>query len=298
MVLTNEMSFKSSPKLYFDEFWPSNPQNAASPSPDYIFVDQLLNFSNEENGFLEEEEEKEVEVEEKTHHSSVSAPLEFQQHHEIEENSNHSSTNSSEDEFWSVSSTDFEDLEWLSHLVADSSQEEYSVAVPCSVFLTEKPNNSQKEPTLQVQPLMKFGSYLKTPFPSKPRSKRTKNSGRIWSSQNSISSPSLNFPPAKKPKKNSAVEDSGTVQPPRRCSHCGVQKTPQWRAGPLGVKTLCNACGVRFKSGRLYPEYRPACSPTFSSDFHSNHHRKVLEMRRKKETEKPEPCPVRTVEVE
>ncbi|KAG6477797.1 hypothetical protein ZIOFF_061228 [Zingiber officinale] len=71
----------------------------------------------------------------------------------------------------------------------------------------------------------------------------------------------------------------------RRCSHCGVQKTPQWRAGPLGAKTLCNACGVRFKSGRLLPEYRPACSPTFVSHIHSNSHRKVLEMRRKKETE-------------
>ncbi|OEL13753.1 GATA transcription factor 5 [Dichanthelium oligosanthes] len=69
----------------------------------------------------------------------------------------------------------------------------------------------------------------------------------------------------------------------RRCNHCGVQKTPQWRAGPEGAKTLCNACGVRYKSGRLLPEYRPACSPTFVSSIHSNSHRKVLEMRRKKE---------------
>uniref|UniRef100_A0ACD5YS85 Uncharacterized protein n=1 Tax=Avena sativa TaxID=4498 RepID=A0ACD5YS85_AVESA len=73
------------------------------------------------------------------------------------------------------------------------------------------------------------------------------------------------------------------VQGDRRCSHCGVQKTPQWRAGPEGAKTLCNACGVRFKSGRLLPEYRPACSPTFVGDLHSNSHRKVLEMRRKKD---------------
>ncbi|CAN6240318.1 unnamed protein product [Urochloa humidicola] len=70
----------------------------------------------------------------------------------------------------------------------------------------------------------------------------------------------------------------------RRCSHCGVNKTPQWRAGPEGAKTLCNACGVRYKSGRLLPEYRPACSPTFVSSIHSNSHRKVLEMRRKKES--------------
>lgn len=92
-------------------------------------------------------------------------------------------------------------------------------------------------------------------------------------------------PQGKKQKKRPATESSGGGQQPRRCSHCGVQKTPQWRAGPMGAKTLCNACGVRFKSGRLLPEYRPACSPTFSSELHSNNHRKVLEMRRKKEME-------------
>ena len=35
--------------------------------------------------------------------------------------------------------------------------------------------------------------------------------------------------------------------------HCGSNKTPQWRAGPVGAKTLCNACGVRYKNGRLQP---------------------------------------------
>ncbi|RWW85876.1 hypothetical protein BHE74_00005415 [Ensete ventricosum] len=87
----------------------------------------------------------------------------------------------------------------------------------------------------------------------------------------------------RKPKPSPTASGSGD----RRCSHCGVQKTPQWRAGPLGAKTLCNACGVRFKSGRLLPEYRPACSPTFVSHIHSNSHRKVLEMRRKKEAQLP-----------
>ncbi|XP_065862887.1 GATA transcription factor 1 [Euphorbia lathyris] len=69
----------------------------------------------------------------------------------------------------------------------------------------------------------------------------------------------------------------------RKCQHCGSEKTPQWRAGPLGPKTLCNACGVRYKSGRLVPEYRPASSPSFSSELHSNSHRKVLEMRKQKQ---------------
>ncbi|RAL42742.1 hypothetical protein DM860_009249 [Cuscuta australis] len=65
----------------------------------------------------------------------------------------------------------------------------------------------------------------------------------------------------------------------RKCMHCEITKTPQWRAGPMGPKTLCNACGVRYKSGRLFPEYRPAASPTFVASVHSNSHKKVVEMR-------------------
>ncbi|GFR49765.1 hypothetical protein Agub_g11928 [Astrephomene gubernaculifera] len=32
----------------------------------------------------------------------------------------------------------------------------------------------------------------------------------------------------------------------RTCMSCGVTSTPQWREGPMGPKTLCNACGVRY----------------------------------------------------
>jgi hypothetical protein len=31
------------------------------------------------------------------------------------------------------------------------------------------------------------------------------------------------------------------------CEGCGTNKTPQWRPGPNGKNTLCNACGVRWK---------------------------------------------------
>ncbi|KAJ3682445.1 hypothetical protein LUZ60_015018 [Juncus effusus] len=65
----------------------------------------------------------------------------------------------------------------------------------------------------------------------------------------------------------------------KRCTHCQVGETPQWREGPMGPGTLCNACGVRYKSGRLCDEYRPINSPTFSPGKHSNYHRKVVEMR-------------------
>lgn len=84
---------------------------------------------------------------------------------------------------------------------------------------------------------------------------------------------------------------------PRRCTHCASEKTPQWRTGPLGPKTLCNACGVRYKSGRLVPEYRPAASPTFVLTQHSNSHRKVMELRRQKEMlHQPQQLPPPTTE--
>jgi hypothetical protein len=31
----------------------------------------------------------------------------------------------------------------------------------------------------------------------------------------------------------------------KACLQCGTTRTPQWREGPLGPKTLCNACGVK-----------------------------------------------------
>jgi hypothetical protein len=32
---------------------------------------------------------------------------------------------------------------------------------------------------------------------------------------------------------------------PKACTQCGTTRTPQWREGPCGPKTLCNACGVK-----------------------------------------------------
>ena len=45
--------------------------------------------------------------------------------------------------------------------------------------------------------------------------------------------------------------DVGMQHVVRACSHCRTTKTPLWRNGPCGSKTLCNACGVRFKLGKL-----------------------------------------------
>ncbi|KAF5176861.1 Gata transcription factor [Thalictrum thalictroides] len=225
--------------------------------------------------------------------------------------------------YFRLQTDDVEQLEWLSHFVEDSFTEYSLLPYPEENPLGKILNPKQK-PLSEPETLLKESETETSiiPFVAKGRSKRIKrrvqhfphqlwslgssetsnssSSGSTSSASSGSSSSCLIFnnttpnhellylfdeqPTKKKPKRVSSSEISG-AQIQRRCSHCGVQKTPQWRAGPLGAKTLCNACGVRFKSGRLYPEYRPALSPTFSSEVHSNSHRKVLEMRRKKESE-------------
>lgn len=145
-------------------------------------------------------------------------------------------------------------LEWLSQFIDDSFNDfPASNSIPASTLLLSD-----------------------TSFPSKARSKRSK-----------APNPSSLSGPATRKSRSKTEQDAmsswsgeGGV---RRCTHCASEKTPQWRTGPLGPKTLCNACGVRYKSGRLVPEYRPAASPTFVLTQHSNSHRKVMELRRQKE---------------
>ncbi|EGV66424.1 hypothetical protein PSN45_002977 [Yamadazyma tenuis] len=50
-------------------------------------------------------------------------------------------------------------------------------------------------------------------------------------------------------------------QSPLICTHCGSEKTPEWRRGPDGDKTLCNACGIFYsKLIRKYNSPKEAAS--------------------------------------
>lgn len=123
--------------------------------------------------------------------------------------------------------------------------------------------------------------------PAKARSKRSRSAASTWASRLLSLADSDEFNPKKKQRRLKEHDFTGEIDGDcgegRRCLHCATEKTPQWRTGPMGPKTLCNACGVRYKSGRLVPEYRPASSPTFVMARHSNSHRKVMELRRQKE---------------
>ncbi|OEL34190.1 hypothetical protein BAE44_0004783 [Dichanthelium oligosanthes] len=42
-------------------------------------------------------------------------------------------------------------------------------------------------------------------------------------------------------------ESASRGSPARRCANCDTTSTPLWRNGPRGPKSLCNACGIRYK---------------------------------------------------
>lgn len=294
----SDMAMKSSQQVFLDDIWcVTGINNGAS---DDFSVDDLLDFSDKDfkDGSLQELHEDD----EKDSFSGSS-----------QNRNSQDSTFSGMETFGSLAGElpipvdELENLEWLSQFVDDTSSE-FSLFCPVGSFKDKTVGFPESlEPVVKKMRAPCFPS----PVPVKPRTKRSRTAGRTWSfpsqtfsgdsssptssSYGSSPFPSVLFanlvqdgdlfcsvekPPLKKPKKNSTAETGSG----RRCTHCQVQKTPQWRAGPLGPKTLCNACGVRYKSGRLFPEYRPACSPTFSLEDHSNSHRKVLEMRRKKES--------------
>ncbi|CAI9757622.1 unnamed protein product [Fraxinus pennsylvanica] len=200
---------------------------------------------------------------------------------------------------------DLAELEWLSNFVEESfssddvhnlhfiptnTTAEITAASSCSSATKSSVspiNNSPPPPPI-------FHSDVSVP--GKARSKRSRAAPCDWSSRLLLSSPpssisnnhynnvTINSSTNHEPMKTTPSKNREPTETPGRiCLHCASEKTPQWRTGPMGPKTLCNACGVRYKSGRLVPEYRPAASPTFVSNKHSNSHRKVVELRRQKE---------------
>ncbi|XP_074348187.1 putative GATA transcription factor 22 [Apium graveolens] len=50
--------------------------------------------------------------------------------------------------------------------------------------------------------------------------------------------------------KSAGIWNSSTAEIVRVCSDCNTTKTPLWRGGPQGPKSLCNACGIRRRKAR------------------------------------------------
>ncbi|XP_008796101.2 GATA transcription factor 4-like [Phoenix dactylifera] len=255
------------------------------PSADTLRIDDLLDFSNHDHFPSAEahllpppEPSSAVTATTRPFSGDTDSSSDFQPYHY---------PSSFPDDLY-IPSEEAAELEWLSKFVEESFSNIPYPPAAAGVAAPAGDANLRAEPSVPGR-----GA----------RSKRSRaptgSAAAAWSSLQphsqsspSSSSSSSDFPPSKpkasagdnnnnwRGKKGGGEIVEGGV---RRCTHCASEKTPQWRTGPLGPKTLCNACGVRYKSGRLVPEYRPAASPTFVLTQHSNSHRKVMELRRQKE---------------
>ncbi|GFY98447.1 GATA type zinc finger transcription factor family protein [Actinidia rufa] len=65
-----------------------------------------------------------------------------------------------------------------------------------------------------------------------------------------MSTDQMKFGDQKQQSSPTKTENSSNNNPIRVCSDCNTTKTPLWRSGPRGPKSLCNACGIRQRKAR------------------------------------------------
>ncbi|KAF3452607.1 hypothetical protein FNV43_RR03040 [Rhamnella rubrinervis] len=65
---------------------------------------------------------------------------------------------------------------------------------------------------------------------------------------------------------------SGVVDPNKRCTNynCATGTTPMWRRGPLGPKSLCNACGIKYRKQEEKKQQKEAAQADDARDDKSD----------------------------
>ncbi|CAK7323182.1 unnamed protein product [Dovyalis caffra] len=148
-------------------------------------------------------------------------------------------------------------------------------AAVSSTILTSTGKNETPEPSIAFS-----SPTLSAPLFIKKANKQEREKGDQNQTANAKTSmETSNAEKVKNAGNVKSVEGKMTSEVLKRCTYCGMDSTPQWRMGPLGPKTLCNACGVRYKTRRLFSEYQPAASPSFDEKRHSNFHKQIWKKR-------------------
>ncbi|KAF8905062.1 hypothetical protein CPB84DRAFT_636067 [Gymnopilus junonius] len=84
--------------------------------------------------------------------------------------------------------------------------------------------------------------YPTTTTDSKPQSTAEQDMELIRTKR-ATTTASANGPPGQ-PK--SKYRKRSRATPPGKCHSCNIRETPEWRRGPDGARTLCNACGLHY----------------------------------------------------
>ncbi|XP_043691476.1 GATA transcription factor 4-like [Telopea speciosissima] len=255
------------------------------PPNDFFHIDDLLNFSNDEIFYSSSSTPiADSDLHHHNHHLPPPESLVGNRPSPITVKRNDSSSNSNRsnnftDDFC-VSSDDVAELEWLSKFVDDSFTDFSLNEIVETTNFRPEASVPGKTRGKRSRVASTHNSWTSMPEYENLFTGKYKHMNNISSSRTARKREGSSRSASVMVGKQSSPSSPGEL---RKCMHCASEKTPQWRTGPLGPKTLCNACGVRYKSGRLVPEYRPAASPTFVLTQHSNSHRKVMELRSQKE---------------
>jgi hypothetical protein len=77
---------------------------------------------------------------------------------------------------------------------------------------------------------------------------------------------------------SSTVSKSWRIKPneKKRCESCQTSHSPEWRRGPSGHRTLCNACGLRYSRSRSRQDQRATLSPIISHSYVQQQHQQQL----------------------
>ncbi|CDH55576.1 predicted protein [Lichtheimia corymbifera JMRC:FSU:9682] len=96
-------------------------------------------------------------------------------------------------------------------------------------------------------------------------------------------------PSQQQPNKHARSASTGSAV--KKCLYCGSKSTPMWRRGPQGAGTLCNACGVKWKHGKILAgssssnssnDTGPTTTATLSTPSTSTRERRGSDKKRKK----------------
>lgn len=121
----------------------------------------------------------------------------------------------------------------------------YPQTTPSNYVFTGKPKTSPTIPYESVP--VQLNNYQYYPYPNTSSFPPPPAQPQPHSQQAAMFYQPVYYQPQHLPQQPSNIQYAVPEvinRPTNKCHRCGTTETPEWRRGPNGVRTLCNACGL------------------------------------------------------
>ncbi|KAF9155497.1 hypothetical protein BG015_009689 [Linnemannia schmuckeri] len=116
-------------------------------------------------------------------------------------------------------------------------------------------------PLTSLQPSKRKSELVAEAQPPVAKAKKTKT-GQDEPAVSKPPAPVKKTPaPVPAPTPTPVVASTVSSSTQKKCSYCDSVSTPMWRRGPNGPGTLCNACGVKWKHGKILEDASEKATP-------------------------------------